>query len=266
MRVLVAIPNYNNSKFLIETIDSVLNQRLTNDLLLDIVVFDNCSTDDSVKKIKENYKSDVLVIVNDKNIGAVGNHNKCIEYAIKNKYDFLKMLSSDDVLIDGILDKQIHLLINNPEVPFVTCDMLISDADLNVISKHSFYKELSGCLIDGNTVIKKCSNNGVNYFGGPSNFSIRVESIGNIRLDSSYRWVSDLKFACDLVRNKKYLNCGVEGFFYRRHSDADSSNILKIPFKKEHDMMRFCIEYGGGIKSIAINSTRYLASFIRGKK
>ncbi|MFL9598922.1 glycosyltransferase, partial [Aeromonas veronii] len=46
--ILVAITNFNNSKYIEEEIQSFLNQKIPYDYKLYIVVFDNASTDNSV--------------------------------------------------------------------------------------------------------------------------------------------------------------------------------------------------------------------------
>ena len=123
MKILIAIPNYNNAHYICETIDSVLNQQIE-DASIDIVVFDNKSTDNSVDLIEDKYGQLVKVIINPANVGAVKNHNICIDYARINNFDFLKMLSSDDVLMPGILSTQLAALISNTDIPLATCNMI----------------------------------------------------------------------------------------------------------------------------------------------
>ena len=71
-KVSVVIPNYNYSNFIIERIDSVLNQTYP---IYELIILDDKSTDDSVKVIEEKIKTikDIKVrfIKNTKNSGSV---------------------------------------------------------------------------------------------------------------------------------------------------------------------------------------------------
>lgn len=73
-KVSVIIPNYNYSKYIIERIDSVLNQTYP---IYELIILDDCSTDNSVEVIEKKIKSikdkDLIVkfIKNEKNSGCV---------------------------------------------------------------------------------------------------------------------------------------------------------------------------------------------------
>lgn len=49
MKLSVIIPNYNNQKYIKECLDSILNQTFQD---FEIVIVDDCSTDNSVDIIK----------------------------------------------------------------------------------------------------------------------------------------------------------------------------------------------------------------------
>ena len=61
-KISVIIVNYNNAKFLSESINSVLNQKLNN---LEIIVIDDRSTDNSIQVLNK-YKKKVTIIKNKK--------------------------------------------------------------------------------------------------------------------------------------------------------------------------------------------------------
>ena len=48
--VSVGIPTYDEGKFIIDTIESVLSQTYNN---IELIISDNCSTDDTTQKVKE---------------------------------------------------------------------------------------------------------------------------------------------------------------------------------------------------------------------
>ena len=60
-RISVIIPNYNYKKYLKERIDSILLQTYP---IYEIIILDDCSTDDSVSLIKEIIsKKEILILI-----------------------------------------------------------------------------------------------------------------------------------------------------------------------------------------------------------
>lgn len=235
-KILVAIPNFNNGAFIRDAIYSVLNQQLSDDLLLDIRVFDNASTDDSVNVVEDiaTQYSSVTLMVNDTNVGAIANHNLCLEYAISQQYDFLKILSSDDVLIGDIIFQQAKFLVENRAANLVSCSMIISDENLNNRIFYSFVNDAdtnAGVIeMHSESIMFDCMNKTNNFIGGPSNFMIRIEAIEHIRFSKNFRWLSDLQFSFDILNatNSSFFYFRQPGFIYRRHGNTDSASISSI--------------------------------------
>ncbi len=78
-KVSVLIPTYNYAHYLDETIRSVLDQTFTD---FELLIVDNRSTDNTAEVVKK-YLGDnrVSFYANEKNVGLVGNWNKCLDYA-----------------------------------------------------------------------------------------------------------------------------------------------------------------------------------------
>ena len=64
--VSVCIPAYNSGRFIVRTIESILNQTYKN---IEIVVVDDCSSDDTVDKVKSIKDDRIKLIVNEANLG-----------------------------------------------------------------------------------------------------------------------------------------------------------------------------------------------------
>lgn len=76
LQLTVAIPSYNSEKTIMHCIESCRNLKL-NENEFEILVVDNCSTDNSLKiieKLKNKFKN-LKLIKNDKNIGRIQNWN-----------------------------------------------------------------------------------------------------------------------------------------------------------------------------------------------
>src|ERR1700752_2031056 len=69
--IAVVIPNWNDSRYLRQCLDSVLDQATPPD---EVVVIDDCSTDDSVSLIRDRIKHEdrARLIVNSINLGTYG--------------------------------------------------------------------------------------------------------------------------------------------------------------------------------------------------
>lgn len=115
---------YNQSKFILESLESVKNQTYKN---FEIIIWDDASTDDSVsiieKWIFENPEKEVTLIKHEKNIGICRSLNECFRLS-KGKY--IQMLALDDVLLPDKLERHVALLEKSTENEA----MVFSDANL----------------------------------------------------------------------------------------------------------------------------------------
>lgn len=93
----IMIPNYNGSKYIAETLESL---KLQGDSIRDaqIMVLDNCSTDDSLDIVRAVWGDRVTIFQHPENIGGGANWNACLDRAER---DWIHILHSDDVLLPG---------------------------------------------------------------------------------------------------------------------------------------------------------------------
>ena len=148
-RPLVSIitPNYNCGKYIALTIESVLAQSYTE---WEMLIQDDCSTDDSYEIALEYAKKDARIRVsrNEKNSGAAITRNNAIEVS-KGKY--LAFLDSDDIWFPDKLEKQLDFMQKND------CDFVFSEYEqidendvslgckVNVTDKLTYAKMLMHC-------------------------------------------------------------------------------------------------------------------------
>ena len=102
MNPLVSIitPNYNAALFIAETIKSVQNQTYTN---WELIIVDDCSTDNSVSIIKDFQKKDarIKLIELNKNVGPAIVRNEGIKIA---KGTYLTFIDSDDIWLPEFIE------------------------------------------------------------------------------------------------------------------------------------------------------------------
>jgi glycosyltransferase involved in cell wall biosynthesis len=125
--VSVCIPVYNGENYLLESINSALGQNYPN---FELLIVDNCSTDRTEVIVAELNDSRLRYIRNEKNIGSIGNFNKCIELATG---EYFLLLPHDDLLLPNSIIKFVSGL-EDPSVGFVYSSIRVVNADSEVIS------------------------------------------------------------------------------------------------------------------------------------
>lgn len=109
--VSVIMSNYNTpAEYLVEAIESVLNQTYTN---FELIIVDDCSTDNSLEIIKSYKDSRIVVFENEENLGITKSLNRALAVA---KGEYIARMDADDVCLPERLSKQVEYLKNNPQV------------------------------------------------------------------------------------------------------------------------------------------------------
>lgn len=104
--VSVIMPNYNTGQYVVDAIQSVLNQTYKN---VELIVVDDHSTDDSIGILKNIVANDerVKLIVLPKNKGAANARNIAIEKA---QGRYISFIDSDDIWLTDKIEKQIKFM------------------------------------------------------------------------------------------------------------------------------------------------------------
>jgi glycosyltransferase involved in cell wall biosynthesis len=110
-KVSIGIPVFNGAKTLAKTIEAVINQDYTN---LEIIISDNCSTDETQSIAEEYQKKDsrIKYIRQDKNYGMTSNFSKVFGYTTG---DFFMWAAHDDQHDTTFISKCLPLLLSDPE-------------------------------------------------------------------------------------------------------------------------------------------------------
>lgn len=214
-KVSVAIPTYNTGHFLDDSITSVLSQTFED---FELIVVDNCSIDNT-KDIVSKYLSDsrVKYYVNEKNIGAIGNFNRCLSLATG---EYVKLLCSDDKFHPQLLEKFVATMEEHPDVSLVSSYFYEFGLETNLIQP-PFYG-----LIEGKTIIKAVLTTR-NFLGNPSQIMLRKRSFKEWRFKEMSLWNADLEL---FLRVLALGNCFIipEVLSYARvHSSTISQALMK---------------------------------------
>lgn len=154
--VSVIIPFYKKTKYIQETVDSILNQTYKNIEIL--IVYDDLEKDD-LNFLRENFSDNhkIRIIVNDKNLGAGLSRNKGIAAA---KGSYIGFIDADDLWSKEKITKQIsYMKKNNFQISHTSYE-IISEGGTILSTRKSrhfdnYKKILTSCDIGLSSVLLK---------------------------------------------------------------------------------------------------------------
>ena len=129
-KIDIVIPTYNRSNYLKSAIDSVLKQTCQE---FDLYILDNCSNDNTREVVESFSSTKVKYIMNEVNLGMIGNWNRALEIGGNN---FLNILHDDDMLEPDFVRKVLDFYDKNSEVIFLHTAAYIVDGSNIILKKH----------------------------------------------------------------------------------------------------------------------------------
>ncbi|MCG5060317.1 MAG: glycosyltransferase [Limnoraphis sp. WC205] len=117
MKTTCLINNYNYGKFIVESVKSVLSQTVSFD---EIIIVDDCSTDDSVEIIKNNFSDspEIKLVLKKQNEGQLSAFN---EGYLASTGDLIFFLDSDDIYQPTYLEETLNFYQKHPDCDFLFC-------------------------------------------------------------------------------------------------------------------------------------------------
>ncbi|WP_052406657.1 glycosyltransferase [Clostridium culturomicium] len=134
MKVSIHMITYNHSKFIGEAIESVLMQKV--DFPIEIVIGDDCSTDNTraiVKEYWEKYPDIIKLNFHENNVGPAENFKSTLDMC---RGEYIAILEGDDYWIsDTKLARQVEVLDSNKDYSmcFTKSKMLFENGDIKEI-------------------------------------------------------------------------------------------------------------------------------------
>lgn len=122
--VSVCVPTYNNGCYIGKTIASIIAQTHSN---IEIIICDNASSDNTKQVVESFGDPRIKYYCNPQNIGANLNFRKAVDLA---SYEYVALYHSDDIYEPKIVEKELRILLGDPEAAAVfTLDKLIDKDD-----------------------------------------------------------------------------------------------------------------------------------------
>lgn len=131
----IIIVNYQTYQLTRNTIESVVNR--VHPFTYDIYVVDNASTDESFRKLQEDYQGheNIKFISNHENLGFSKANNRAIK---ETSSKYVLLLNSDTTVEEDTLEKCINKISNSPEIGALGCRIILPDGTLDKACKRSF--------------------------------------------------------------------------------------------------------------------------------
>lgn len=172
--VTIGLPTYNRPSGLKKCLETIVNQSYTN---LEIIISDNCSTDDNVQKVILEFaakNSRIRHFRQAENIGLEENFN--FVYA-KATAGYFTWMSDDDYFDTNYVSQCVHFLENNPDhilcsgtAKYYSGNNFLFDEKMFRVDQSSAFKRVF-------TFFNKAGKNG-NFYGVFRNHKLKEKPIG----------------------------------------------------------------------------------------
>lgn len=228
-KVSVCIPVFNGKGFLRQSLESVINQTYMD---MEILIVDDGSTDGSIEVLEEFALRDarIRLVLNEENLGLVGNWNKCIELA---SGEWIKFQFQDDTMQENALEKMLNFA-KEHEVRLVLTDreyIADSKSDSRTLRKYNKVKKLSYFVPETRIIsadeMCEIANNDLfqyNFLGEPILGLIRkdiFESYGTF--DYSFKQLVDFEFWLRISVNESIGFINEKLHVFRLHGDSQTT-------------------------------------------
>lgn len=220
--VSIVIPSYNSSEFIIETLDSIVNQTFKN---FEVIAVNDGSTDDSVEKIINHSQNVQLISI--PNNGVSNARNIGFNSA---SGEFILFLDADDILQPNFLQNKVQLIQQN------TCDVVAGNVidyvngEAKTIRK-SFTENFEENIVLYHPELNTC----------PSGYLIRLSKLKakNVCFDTRLSCSADRHFLLQLIKNGfsfQFVSDNNDSLLYRIHETSMSN---KISNKLAEDLAKY---------------------------
>lgn len=200
--ISICIPTYNGSQYIEKCIESCLAQSYRN---IEIIVCDDCSSDSLINVLNPYLKKDCRITFyqNEKNLGLVGNWNKCMNYA---SGEYIKWLFQDDWMDVNAIEEFVEIA--NKGYDFIVSkrnfilNELATDEDKMYYSKkvktleNYFNQDEIGCYFPTSKIKDiVVSNIALNFIAEPSLIFFKRTLIKEVGLyDHLFHQICDLEY------------------------------------------------------------------------
>lgn len=219
--VTVLMPVYNAEKYIVEAINSILNQTFTE---FEYLIIDDGSTDKSLEIIKSYNDKRIRLVENGVNIKLIATLNKGLDL-IESKY--ICRMDADDISVPTRIGKQLKFMEENPE--YKACSSWV----------HIFFEKTNRKfdykLVENHNDIR-FKTLYQNHFCHPASF-IRTDFINknNLHFDKKYIHSEDYSFFVRLSEIGKIYN--IQEVLLRIRKHDSNVSVLNSNIQDKNSIM-----------------------------
>ncbi len=256
MELTVILPFYNNEKYIVKSLSSILNQSYNN---WKLILVDDCSSDNSLK-IAKNFlrkkkipKKKYFFILNRKNLGITKSLNKALKVC-RSKY--IARADADDFYHRDRFKIQLDYLNKNNEIDVVGSAANIVDTNDRIVEKinmPNLDKEIKKKLIFRNTFFHSSIIAKLDFFKK------------NKFYNENYKNAQDYDLWLRAHKVSKYSNINKHLVFYRRNHNNFSFSKIICATSIRYKFLLSEKKYFEGIISLIFNLIIDLYKYLKGK-
>ena len=222
MNLSVITANYNNENYIRDCLDSILTQSYKN---LEIIVFDDCSTDNSpgiIREYEKKYPGVIKAMFSPVNRGVVHARREAIHRA---KGEYITTLDGDDYYFDEQkLEKEMALISHYKTTMgkdiIAYSNIVLVKGDKSLIGFQGNAKNIREGKILNDIISRTCLI--------PRDFVMRKEAYFEVGgYDDRFPIYEDWDLKIRLAQKYEYYYTGVNGTAYRRHGTGLSAIPLR---------------------------------------
>lgn len=218
--ITVLMPVYNVEPFIKEAIESVLNQSYSD---FELLIIDDASTDDTVNRITAFSDSRIKLIKKPKNLGLIDSLNLGIKLA---KGQYIARMDGDDISTPDRFQKQLDVLLNNPEIKACGCWLQRFGNHGKIIKHKEFHEEILTELL------MQCSMS-------LGSVMFEKKAFENYSFDENKKHVEDYDFWSRVSWISKLYNIQEVLYHYRSHDTQVTKLYYDIQRKGDVDIKLF---------------------------
>ena len=218
--VSIVVVTYNSAKYVVETLESIRLQTYEN---IELIISDDCSTDDTVIICEDWLKcnqgrfvrSSILTIK--ENQGIPANFNKGVR---KTEGEYVKIIAGDDYLDKEFVQKCVDVLEQN-----IDCGLVYTNSFLVLEYKQRIIKEDTSKFKSGN-IFKELFF--LDFWPKAPSWMYRRNVLFEMGLFDESIWVEDYLIALKIA--KKYSIIQINEFltYYRLHNENNGRDSIRL--------------------------------------
>lgn len=214
MKFSLLVANYNNGHFFSDCYKSIIEQTYNN---WEVVILDDCSTDDSVKLIQDLIDGDsrFRLFKNEENKGVGYTKSKLIELS---EGEICGYLDPDDTLGDNALQASVNVFLNKKDVVLTYSRLVTCDKNLNP------QVELKSAMQvpNGDPYFFNCPIQIAPFVGFKKSVYMKCE-----KMKSEFRIAEDQDLYYKMYEKGNVIFIDQTDYFYRAHEGGISQNANK---------------------------------------